>query len=195
MDVRIEVGLVRPPRPSPERDPAGLHGWAFNWPYLGVVQDAQVNREPTDAVEGLFRREGVRLWRALAAFTGDRDIASDAVAEAFAQLLGRGDEVRAPDRWVWRAAFNIARGDLKERGRRQELVTDQIYEMSDPPGDLLKMLAKLSPSQRAATILHYYAGYSTKEVAEILGSSAATVRVHLSQGRKRLRALLEDDHE
>ncbi len=154
-----------------------------------------MNSEPSEAVEDLFRREGVRLWRALAAFTGDRDIASDAVAEAFAQLLGRGDEVRAPDRWVWRAAFNIARGDLKERGRRQELVTDQIYEMSDPPGDLLKMLAKLSPSQRAATILHYYAGYSTKEVAEILGSSAATVRVHLSQGRKRLRALLEDDHE
>ena len=184
------------PTPPQERDASvALHGSVFALPYLGVVQDALVNSEPTDAVEDLFRREGVRLWRALAAFTGDRDIASDAAAEAFAQLLGRGAEVRAPDRWVWRAAFNIARGDLKERGRRQELTTDQIYEMSEPPGELLKMLAKLSPNQRAATVLHFYAGYSTKEVAEILDSSAATVRVHLSQGKKRLRALLEDEHE
>jgi RNA polymerase sigma factor (sigma-70 family) len=160
-----------------------------------VVQDALVNTEPTDDVERLFRKDGVRLWRALVAFTGDREIASDAVAEAFAQVLGRGDEVRAPERWVWRAAFKIARGDMKERGRHQALATDQSYEMSDPPGDLLKALARLSPKQRAATILHFYAGYSTKEVAEILGSSAATVRVHLSQGRKRLRALLENDDE
>ena len=41
-------------------------------------------------------------------------------------------------------------------------------------------------------ILHYYGGYSTGEVGEILGSSAATVRVHLTRGRRRLRRLLED---
>jgi DNA-directed RNA polymerase specialized sigma24 family protein len=156
-----------------------------------VVQDAPVSTEPTDAVERLFRKDGVRLWRSLAAFTGDREIASDAVAEAFAQLLGRGDQVREPDKWVWRAAFKIARGELKEQGRRGELEMEPKYEMSDSPGELLRALGELSPNQRAATILYFYAGYSTKEVAEILGSSAATVRVHLSQGRRRLRALME----
>ncbi|MGH2660633.1 MAG: sigma factor-like helix-turn-helix DNA-binding protein [Actinomycetota bacterium] len=35
-------------------------------------------------------------------------------------------------------------------------------------------------------------GISTREVATILGCSSATVRVHLSQGRRRLRRLLED---
>lgn len=160
-----------------------------------MVQDSLVNTDPTGDVEEVFRKDGVRLWRSLVAFTGDRELASDAVAEAFAQLLGRGNEVRAPERWVWRAAFKIARGELKERGRRQPLGADQSYEMSDPPGDLLRALATLSPKQRASTILHFYAGYSTKEVAEILGSSAATVRVHLSQGRKRLRALLENDDD
>ncbi|MDP9302217.1 MAG: sigma-70 family RNA polymerase sigma factor [Actinomycetota bacterium] len=152
-----------------------------------------MSTEPTDAVERLFRKDGVRLWRSLAAFTGDQEVASDAVAEAFAQLLGRGDAVRAPDQWVWRAAFKIARGELKERGRRGELTIEPRYEMSDPPGELVKALGGLSPNQRAATILHFYAGYSTKEVAEIIGSSAATVRVHLSQGRRRLRRLLETD--
>jgi RNA polymerase sigma-70 factor (ECF subfamily) len=163
-------------------------------PYLGVVQDALVNAEPRADVERLFRTDGVRLWRALVALTGDREIASDAVAEAFAQLLGRGDAVRSPERWVWRTAFKIAGGAMKERGRMRPLA-DQSYEMSEPPGELLRSLARLSPKQRAATILHFYAGYSTNEVAEILGSSAATVRVHLSQGRKRLRAILENQDD
>jgi DNA-directed RNA polymerase specialized sigma24 family protein len=40
-------------------------------------------------------------------------------------------------------------------------------------------------------VLHDHVGYSAREVAAILGSTAATVRVHLSKGRRRLRTLLE----
>ena len=162
---------------------------------MGVVQDAPVSTKPGPDLERIYREDRARLWRALVGFTGDREIASDAVAEAFAQALGRGGELRAPDRWVWRAAFRIAAGELKERGRRRPLAADPAYEMPEPPGDLVRALATLSPNQRAATILRFYAGYSTREVAEILGSSAATVRVHLSQGRKRLRRLLETDDD
>lgn len=44
----------------------------------------------TDAAEGLervYREEAPRLWRALVAYSGDPDVASDAVAEAFAQAF------------------------------------------------------------------------------------------------------------
>jgi RNA polymerase sigma-70 factor (ECF subfamily) len=72
---------------------------------------------------------------------------------------------------------------------------DPSYEMPEPPGDLIRALAVLSPKQRAAAILHYYLGYSTREIAEILSSSPAAVRVHLSQGRKRLRRAMETDDD
>jgi RNA polymerase sigma-70 factor (ECF subfamily) len=127
----------------------------------------------------------------LVAYTGDREVASDAMAEAFAQALARGEELHSPGRWVWRAAFRIAAGELKARGRHRPVTEDPPYEMPEPPRDLIAALAALSPRQRSALILHYYAGYSTREVAQILGSSAATVRVHLSQGRRRLRRALE----
>jgi hypothetical protein len=65
---------------------------------MGVVQDAAAHVEPKADVERLFRKDDVRPWRTLTAFTGDSEIASDAVAEAFA-LLGRGEEVRSPERW------------------------------------------------------------------------------------------------
>ncbi len=47
-------------------------------------------------LETLYRADGDRLWRALLAFAGDQDIASDSVAEAFAQALRRGVAVRDP---------------------------------------------------------------------------------------------------
>jgi RNA polymerase sigma-70 factor, ECF subfamily len=148
---------------------------------------------PEVPLERVYREVGPRLWRALYAYSGDGDVANDAVAEAFAQALGRGDAIREPERWVWRAAFRIAAGELKERGRRGPIGNDPTYEMTDPTGDLIRALGTLSPNQRAATILHFYVGYSTREVADILGSSAATVRVHISRGRKRLRAAMEAD--
>ncbi len=55
-----------------------------NPPYVG---EADGVGEPGDELERVYREHGARLWRAVLAFTGDREVASDAVAEAFAQAL------------------------------------------------------------------------------------------------------------
>jgi RNA polymerase sigma factor (sigma-70 family) len=146
-----------------------------------------------DPFESLYREHAERLWRAVLAYAQDREVASDAVAEAFAQCLQRGPAVRDPGRWVWRAAFRIAAGELKER--RMRTVIEDVPEVGERTEELLSSLAMLPPRQRAVLVLHYYAGYKAREIAAIVGSTAATVRVHLSQGRKRLRSLLETDDE
>ncbi|TMK47278.1 MAG: sigma-70 family RNA polymerase sigma factor [Actinobacteria bacterium] len=159
---------------------------------MGVVQDASVSTGRRGDLERLFQKDGARIWRALVAYSGDRDVASDALAEAFAQALARADGIRSPERWVWRAAFRIAAGELKDRRRVHPTSGASAYEMPEPPHDLIAALGELSPRQREVLLLRHYAGYPTRDVARILGSSAATVRVHLSQGRRRLRRLLED---
>lgn len=147
--------------------------------------------EPRSALERLYREHGDRLWRALLAWSGDRDVASDAVAEAFAQALRRGEALRDPLRWVWRAAFRIAAGDLRDR-RRAQAAPVRTYEMEEPAFDLIRALARLSKRQRAAVVLHHAADYPVKEVARLLGTSSAAVRVHLTRGRRRLREILEE---
>jgi hypothetical protein len=71
---------------------------------------------PSSSVEDLYRSEGPRLWRSVMAFAGDREITDDAVSEAFMQLLGRGDNIRDPARWVWRAAFKRTTRSLSFSG-------------------------------------------------------------------------------
>ena len=150
----------------------------------------------SERFEAAYRRDGPRLWRALVVFTADRDLASDALAEAFAQGLARGDGVRDPVAWTWRVAFRIAAGALKDRGSIDDLATvDHSYDVPEPLWDVFDALGKLSPNQRLAIVLHDYADRPTDEVAAILGASRATVHVHLSQGRRRLRRVLEDDDD
>ena len=166
----------------------------FN-PVMTSVDRVPAGVSRTDRIERLYREHGDRIWRGLLAFAGDPEVASDAVAEAFAQVLRRGAEVRDPERWVWRTAFRVAAGELKRRRRSDVLTTEGSYEMEVPARDLIVALGALSERQRASVVLHDGAGYPAREVARIVGSTEAAVRVHLMRGRRRLRELLKDDDD
>ena len=158
------------------------------------MHDAVVAADPSAELERVWREHGTKLWRSLFAFAGDPDVASDALAEAFAQALAAGPRVRDPAAWVWRASFKIAAGDLKRRRAAPpvEGVSPPVTPAPEPLVDLVAALRTLSPNQRAAAVLYWYADLPTREVAQALGCSHATVRVHLSQARRRLRRSLED---
>lgn len=144
-----------------------------------------------EPMEALYREIGSNLWRSLFAYSGDREIASDALAEAFAQAIARGDEVRSPEPWIWTAAFRIAAGELARRKPNSLGSREPTYELPAPADHLVTALKQLPANQRIAVVMHDYADRPTKEIAEALDISVATVHVHLSRGRRRLRQLVE----
>jgi RNA polymerase sigma-70 factor (ECF subfamily) len=146
---------------------------------------------PAAGIEHVYREHGDRLWRSILAYSGDRSVADDAVAEAFAQAIRRGNDLRSPERWVWKAAFRIAAGALQERRRTTPIAQDPGASDPEPPWELIDALSGLSAQQRACLVLHHYAGYPTAEIARMLGSTSPAVRMHLTRGRRRLRAALE----
>jgi RNA polymerase sigma-70 factor (ECF subfamily) len=152
-----------------------------------------IRQRPGTDVERLYREQGGRLWRAILLFAGDPDVASDAVAEAFAQVLRRGDAVRSAEAWVWKAAYRVAAGELKRRRDTVNPLPETEYEIPDAPVILSVAMRSLSPMQRAAVALHDYAGYTLREVAGITGSTTSAVGVHVHRGRRRLRKILEEE--
>jgi RNA polymerase sigma-70 factor (ECF subfamily) len=160
---------------------------------LQVMDSAMAVVEPHEGVEAVYRADAERLWRAIYAFAGDAEIASDAVAEAFAQVLSRGSAVRDPAAWTWRTAFRISAGALKARGPvvpAPGASAEHLDEYGDP--DLLAALRQLPDAQRAAVILFYYADLPIRDIAVRLGTNSLAVRANLSRGRGRLRQLLGD---
>lgn len=143
----------------------------------------------------LYRRAGPRLWRAVLAYTGGRrDITDDVVAEAFARTLERASGIRTVEPYLYRVAFRLAASEL----RRAPTVADvpDMGRTVDPDlSELFDAMRTLSPGQRAAVFLRYQADLPVAEVARLMGTSSAVVRVHLMRGRRRLAELLgeEDD--
>jgi RNA polymerase sigma-70 factor (ECF subfamily) len=130
------------------------------------------------------------LWRAIYVYSGGhRDVADDSVAEAFARAIQHDTAIRRPLSWLYRTAFRIAAAELR-RMKSQTEISERSYEQPQDMAELFVALRKLSPSQRAAVYLHYQADLPVREVASLMGISAAAVKVHLHWGRRRLRELL-----
>jgi RNA polymerase sigma-70 factor (ECF subfamily) len=130
------------------------------------------------------------VFRTLYAYTGGRrDIAEEAMAEAFARALAREGTIRDPVAWIFRTAFRLANEELRAERRRGSAPSN---EGSPPPelGGLVDALRQLSPNQRAAIVLRHVLDLDIVEVAHRMGTAQPTVRVHLHRGRKRLRELL-----
>ena len=148
-------------------------------------------------VEETYHRLHPRLWRALFAYAGDPDTASDAEAEAFSQALRRGDAIRDVDAWVWRASFRIAAGLLQHRSRQQSLtLVDAGFIGAESPADssvveFVSQLSNLSDQQRATVVLRYIGNFGPTEIAELLNTTAGSVRVQLHRAHNQLRAELE----
>jgi RNA polymerase sigma-70 factor, ECF subfamily len=154
------------------------------------VQDTWVSEAAGVAIERLYRDEGGRLWRAVLFYCGDREIAGDAVAEAFARALRHEDKIRDLRAWVWRTAFREATRELRRCRRFVIFERDSPYEIPEAPALLSSVLPRLSPKQRGSVVLHYYCGYPLREVAAILGSTPAAAAVHLHRARARLKDLI-----
>ena len=146
----------------------------------------------------LYRSTHPVLWRALLAYTGDRDVASDAESEAFAQVIRRGAAVVDVAAWVWRSAFAIAAGMLAARAKVRPTSGAVIDETSEPRASMtefLSMLGSLSDQQRACVVLRYVAQLDNAGIAAALGTSEGTVRVQLHRAHESLRRTLEEaDH-
>jgi RNA polymerase sigma-70 factor (ECF subfamily) len=152
---------------------------------VGAVTDQ------TRDYERLFREAMPSLWRALYGFVGGRrQIAEDAIAEAFARAIERDRTVRDPLPYIYRTAFRLASAELQLDKSRGASPDDRVAVEAPDLVDLIRALDDLPPRQRAAVILHDEEGYPIADVARLIGIAPATVRVHLHRARKRLRTVL-----
>jgi RNA polymerase sigma-70 factor, ECF subfamily len=140
----------------------------------------------------LYRRAGPRLWQTMLAYTGGRrDITDDVVAEAFARTLERAPHIGSFEPYLYRIAFRLAAGELR-RDPTVATVPESGEHVDPELSELFDAMRSLSPGQRAAVFLRYQGDLPVAEVARLMGTTSAVVRVHLMRGRRRLAELLGD---
>lgn len=144
-----------------------------------------------------FLTEYPNLVRTLFLVTRDREHARDIAQEAFVQLYARWVRIshyERPEAWVRRVGIRMAvRASRRERAR--PLLERELDFATMPKAvdlDVIRAIGRLPTSQRAAVALFYLEDRPMSEVAEILGCSEVTAKVHLHRARRRLADLLSE---
>ncbi len=125
--------------------------------------------------------------------------AEDAAQNVFRRVIERSRPFRDPEHekaWLIVAARNECRNQLKHwwRTRRAGVEALDSLTWEDPrDGEIWEQVAALPEAHRLVLYLHYYQGYSTGEIAEMLGENPSTVRSRLAQARKKLKLKLEEE--
>jgi RNA polymerase sigma-70 factor (ECF subfamily) len=157
------------------------------------------------AMRTLFGRHRVPLYRWLLRLVGDEALAEDLLSEVFLDVWRQAAAFEARSSvstWLLAIARHKA---LSARRRRTDAELDEkiASSVADPADDpevvlqkktraeaLRHSLARLSPEHGEVIDLVYVHGKSVKEVAEIVGIAAATVKTRMFYARKKLAELV-----
>lgn len=153
---------------------------------------SRTSNRPVDW-ETLVTQQENRLYRAALAILGDPHEAEDAVQDAFLRFLERAPgDLENPGAWLTRVLVNGCKSRLRLAWRRVGPLPETLPAPAPEEREEVEELFSLPPEDRAVIHLHYYEGYSTGEIAQILGQRPGTVRSRLSRARAKLRKLLAD---
>lgn len=154
--------------------------------------------------ESLFRAHYRTLVQSLALISGgNKDMAADAVGDAFLELERHWDRISTyddPAAWIRRVALNRLSNQRRSLARRtRALLRLQPQEDETPTAAratdlaLKAALSRLPLKQRTAVVLFYFADLSVAEVAEAMGVTEGSVNQHLHRAREALRKRFEVD--
>jgi RNA polymerase sigma-70 factor (ECF subfamily) len=139
-------------------------------------------------------------WRRLVALA--RSIVADLEAEGVVQdglikawtKIGRLREPAAFTSWLTRIVANTAVARARKKRTFQPLNGAEFAAREVAPDDRIdvqRLLGRLAPRQRAVLHLTVVEGLSDSEIAEVLGISSSSVRVHRLRGRRQMGRMVE----
>jgi RNA polymerase sigma-70 factor, ECF subfamily len=166
---------------------------------------SQIAQRDKRALQQLYSRHHVRIYRFALRFLNDEAAAEDIVSEVFIDVWRQAERFEGRSQvttWLLAIARNKALSLLRRRS--SEELDDEVAEFIEDPSDnpevamlksqrasmLQDCLTQLSPAHREIVDLVYYHEKSVEEVAEIISVPANTVKTRMFYARKRIGELM-----
>ena len=162
----------------------------------------------TDTDGALFEQLRPRLTAISRRIVGSHAEAEDVVQDCFLKWHAAAQSaLTTPAAWLTTVVQHQSIDRLRKRVRDElaaRTAMELVAEMPPEPPEqhllrraelgqaLGQLLARLSPSERLALVLHEVFECDHAAIAATLGTRAATARQHLARARRRLRALREE---
>jgi RNA polymerase sigma-70 factor (ECF subfamily) len=153
--------------------------------------------------EILYERYKSLLYRIAFTYLKDSEDVADLLQEVFIKRLYHAPHFESEEhekRWMIRVTVNLAKNQLKNFWRKNvshledylEQPECRMWSFTDTEKELYREMMSLPEKQRIALYLHYYEGYTCKEIAQILHCKESAVKMRLKKGREQLKEGLSE---
>lgn len=123
--------------------------------------------------------------------------ANDITQETFISYLKADNNFENEEHrkaWLIRVTINKCKTLLVSPWFQRTIPLDDTYPFVDrDDSELFYVVMALPRKYRIVIHLHYYVGYSTKEIAKILSVGESAVRVRLFRAREKLKVILKKE--
>lgn len=165
-------------------------------PEAVVLAKQQANAE----AERLLNCYGNSILRLAYSYLHNRNDAEDILQDTFIQYLKTSpafSNQKHEKAWLFRVTANLCKNKLAYNQIRE---TDELEEQLHAEGreDLSfvwEAVKKLPDLYREVIHLYHYEGYSTSQIADILGRKESTIRSNLKRGREKLKSVLKEEYD
>ncbi|MCL2076902.1 MAG: RNA polymerase sigma factor [Oscillospiraceae bacterium] len=150
----------------------------------------------------IYNRNYKSVYRVCFMYMKNKADTEDMLQNTFLRLISSGTLFENPEHekaWLIRAAVNLCKNSLKSFWNNKTVAFDEgidssgKYEFIPEPDQTLQKVMALPPKLKTTLYLYYYEGYSSEDIAKIMGKPSATIRGYLHRGRGALRKQLETE--
>ena len=144
-------------------------------------------------LEMAVREYGHRVQSLAFVYLKNKFDAEDAAQEVFLTYLRRAPRFLTAQKeksWLMTVTVNKCRDMLRAKHREELPLTEDLSYIPTEESDVLRAVLELEDTYRVPIHLHYYEGYSIKEIATLLRVRPGTVGSRLSRGREMLKKRL-----
>lgn len=148
----------------------------------------------------LLDRHGGSVLRCAYSYLHNMSDAEEVLQDTLVQYLRTAPALNDSEHeraWLLHVAANLSKNRIKYNAVREtdELKEELAVERREDLSFVWEAVKSLPESCREAVHLFYYEGYSTAQIARILGRSETAVRSALRRGREKLREILREDYD
>ncbi|MDE6566436.1 MAG: RNA polymerase sigma factor [Lachnospiraceae bacterium] len=157
----------------------------------------------TQEFENTYHRYKQLLFRIAYSYTKNAEDAEDLVQEAFMKRLYKAPDFLTEEhekRWMIRIIVNLSKNHVmsfwhRKRTAMKEISDQAIADLGETRKDLWQEVLALPDKYKISLYLHYYEGYTCKEIAEILDCKESAIKMRLKKGRELLKIELLEGEE
>ena len=156
-----------------------------------------------DYISDLLDKYSDMVLRIAYTYLKNRADAEDIVQDVFLRIIDKkpsfNDESHEKS-WLIRATINMFKNKVNMFWNKNKCSIDDVQEFAvsdkyNTDTSVFQAVMALGEKYRVVVYMYYYEGYSTPEIADVIGKNETTIRSLLHRARNKLKDMLKEDYD